>query len=136
MREDRTQFVVEPLDKVTVLPWLADLGVEDGEGAVGEGDSEGGVDGRLIFQKHKYHNPWGIIRRHQRVVLQDIDPSRTVEGDKLNIKEVKDLNRGRMFLKDLADAGDDVHLFTNIKNAVQFLVEIRREKRAVGSIYK
>ena len=69
------------------------------------------------------------------LVLQDIDETRVVEGDRLNPKEIKDLNRGRMFLKDLADAGDDIQLFTNIRNAVQFLVEMRREKRLQGSIY-
>ena len=36
------------------------------------------------------------------LVLQDIDQARIVEGDRLNPKEIKDLNRGRMFLKDLA----------------------------------
>ena len=69
------------------------------------------------------------------LVLQDIDQARIVEGDRLNPKEIKDLNRGRTFLKDLADAGDAVHLFTNITNAVQYLVEMRREKRYSSSIY-
>ena len=69
------------------------------------------------------------------LVLQDLSPEDVIEGKVLSKEERKDLNRGRMFLRQLAETGDDVHVFNNIRDGISFLITLRKSKRRLGNIF-
>ena len=99
------------------------------------------IEVALLFKKTSNANVYKIDGRrstHQDLVLvlQDLQPDDVVDGQSLSDAERRDLNRGRMFLRQLAEAGDDVHVFGTIKDAIDFVIRLRRRKEKLGNIYK
>ena len=40
-----------------------------------------------------------------------------------------------MFLRQLAETGDDGHVFNNIKDGIRFLITLRKSKQKLGNIF-
>eukprot|EP01138_Halocafeteria_seosinensis_P000737 gb/GECG01000754.1/.p1 GENE.gb/GECG01000754.1/~~gb/GECG01000754.1/.p1 ORF type:complete len:529 (+),score=57.45 gb/GECG01000754.1/:1-1587(+) len=63
------------------------------------------------------------------IVLQDVEPGSQISGHELYADEVKDLNRGRAYLADVADRRG-VKVFQNITKAVEHVIaRIKRLRR-------
>lgn len=72
-----------------------------------------------------------FIGQGREIVLcvNDVDSSAQIGSDELGVRAAKDLNRGRMYLQDVANR-ENLKIFNNIREAVHEVINIVESKRA------
>lgn len=68
-------------------------------------------------------------QRHVVLVLQRLEDDATMHGHALHPLEVKDLNRGRAYLADIAQR-HNVPVFDNVKACVEHIIETEAARKS------